>query len=248
MNKKSLDVVAHRGFAEKYPENTLLSIQKAWECGVRIIEFDIQLSKDGVAMVIHDDNLSRTSGENESVFNLTAQQLQGFHVDYAELFGDQFNSETIPRLSDFIHWMGDKSDVTFLVEVKEESIEYFGAEKTASEVINAMGDNRSQCTIISYDLNFLKYLRRIGWQSIGWVLRGYNDDVKQQIDELQPEFVICNVNRLPENNEALWQGYWQWVIYEITDVEIAQQLYQRGVQSIETMCAEKMMKGLANYV
>ena len=47
-------VVCHRGYSGKYPENTLLAFQKAVESGAEGIELDVQLTRDGEVVVIHD--------------------------------------------------------------------------------------------------------------------------------------------------------------------------------------------------
>ena len=57
---KNILVEGHRGFCAKYPENTLLSYEKAIEIGVDAIEFDIWLSKDKVPVLMHDGNAKRT--------------------------------------------------------------------------------------------------------------------------------------------------------------------------------------------
>ena len=55
-------IFAHRGYSGKYPENTMLSFRKAIEeGGTDSIELDIQLSKDGKMVIIHDETLDRTT-------------------------------------------------------------------------------------------------------------------------------------------------------------------------------------------
>ena len=52
---------AHRGFSGKYPENTMLAFQKAIEVGADGIELDVQLTKDGEVVIIHDETIDRTT-------------------------------------------------------------------------------------------------------------------------------------------------------------------------------------------
>ena len=68
--------IAHRGFSGKYPENTLLSFEKALELGVDAIELDVQLSRDGEVMVFHDEELLRTTGENGLLKECTFNDLR----------------------------------------------------------------------------------------------------------------------------------------------------------------------------
>ena len=53
---------AHRGFSGEYPENTMLAFRKAYETGCEGIELDVHLSKDGHLVVIHDEQVDRTTG------------------------------------------------------------------------------------------------------------------------------------------------------------------------------------------
>ena len=50
---------AHRGFSGKYPENTMLAFQKAVEIGADGAELDVQLTKDGEVVIIHDETIDR---------------------------------------------------------------------------------------------------------------------------------------------------------------------------------------------
>ena len=54
-------IYAHRGYSAKYPENTMLAFQKAEEVGADGIELDVQLTKDGEIVVIHDEKVNRTT-------------------------------------------------------------------------------------------------------------------------------------------------------------------------------------------
>lgn len=52
---------AHRGFSGKYPENTMLAFEKAVEIGADGAELDVQLTKDGEVVIIHDETIDRTT-------------------------------------------------------------------------------------------------------------------------------------------------------------------------------------------
>ena len=54
-----MKVIAHRGFSGIYPENTMLSFEKAVEAGCDVIELDVQETKDHVLVIIHDETIDR---------------------------------------------------------------------------------------------------------------------------------------------------------------------------------------------
>ena len=83
--------LGHRGACGHAPENTLASMRKALELGVHGFEFDIQMSKDGVPVVIHDDTLERTTGGKGAVNAYTLTELKQF---------DAGGGERIPSLED----------------------------------------------------------------------------------------------------------------------------------------------------
>ena len=59
-----LPLIAHRGYPAYYPENTLVGLEAALKAGADFLEFDVQLSADRVPLLLHDENLKRTTGFN----------------------------------------------------------------------------------------------------------------------------------------------------------------------------------------
>ena len=79
------DVYAHRGSSYEYPENTLLSFKKAAEVkGIAGIEFDVQLTKDGEVVVIHDEEVDRTTDGNGHVRDFTLEELKKLCITPAD--------------------------------------------------------------------------------------------------------------------------------------------------------------------
>ncbi len=76
-------VIAHRGYSRVAPENTLLAYQKAIEVGADMVEMDINLTKDGELVMIHDHFLERTTNGFGLVQDCTLDELKqldaGFH-------------------------------------------------------------------------------------------------------------------------------------------------------------------------
>lgn len=76
--------IGHRGACGHAPENTLASMRKALELGVHGFEFDIQMSKDGEPVVIHDETLERTTGGKGNVSDYTLEALQQLDAGQGE--------------------------------------------------------------------------------------------------------------------------------------------------------------------
>ncbi|MEY4425412.1 MAG: hypothetical protein RJB56_1039 [Actinomycetota bacterium] len=73
-------IFAHRGFANNYAENTLEAFKSAIIAAATHIESDLQVTRDGVAVLFHDDNLSRVAGLPVRISELTLGQLRGLEL------------------------------------------------------------------------------------------------------------------------------------------------------------------------
>jgi glycerophosphoryl diester phosphodiesterase len=115
-------ILGHRGASALAPENTLAAFSRAISDGADGIEFDVRLSQDGVAMVIHDANLKRTGLINRPVSDLTAAELG--EVDVGSWFArhtqnpnQSFSGERLPTLSQ-VFKLFTKNNGRLYVEMK----------------------------------------------------------------------------------------------------------------------------------
>jgi glycerophosphoryl diester phosphodiesterase len=79
-------LLAHRGLALDAPENTLLAFLKALAAGAEYLETDVHVSRDGVAVVSHDPDLSRVAGRSGSVGDLSLAELQRIDLGHGQTF------------------------------------------------------------------------------------------------------------------------------------------------------------------
>ena len=119
---KNIVVEGHRGYAAKYPENTLISYEAAIDLGVDCFEFDIWLSKDKVPVLMHDCNASRTCGVNKNLQDMTLDEIKTLEPAYTAKFGDEFVGRgiTVPTLRELCELVQRKRPGMSLgVEIKE---------------------------------------------------------------------------------------------------------------------------------
>lgn len=95
---KGFEVIAHRGNSMFAAENTLASDRQAIALGAHRFETDIRLSKDGVAVISHDDNTLRATGVSKSIANSTLAELRTLSAGMADVFGERYAAEKIPTL------------------------------------------------------------------------------------------------------------------------------------------------------
>ncbi len=78
MNAAAVEIIAHRGFSAKAPENTMEAFELAWKSGADACELDIHLTADGEVVVIHDKDTKRTfPGENKVIASSKLAELPG---------------------------------------------------------------------------------------------------------------------------------------------------------------------------
>ncbi len=229
-----LHFVAHRGWAARYPENTLESLTAAVDTGARYIEFDVQLTRDQVPVLLHDDNFARTAGVGRSVFDLDAADLASIEVNDADRFGDQFSNVHVPQLEQIASALAGWPDVTAFVELKRQSVAHFGTATMARQVLAQLQPVLDRCVVISFIHKAVMEVRRRVDIPIGWVIRTWDDQNRAAAEAAAPEYLFCKHTILPKNNTPVWPGPWSWVCYGVSDLPHAMALAKRGVDFIST--------------
>lgn len=227
-------LIAHRGYPDRYPENTRSSFEAAVAAGASWLETDIQFSRDRAAVLYHDGTLDRTSGLSGHPWDHDVEQLYQIGAAYSERFGEQFGGEPIMSLTQFVTWATPHAKLRLLIELKKETLNKFGVPDTVDTVVETLRPIADRCVVISFITEALEHCRQISDHRLGWVLPEYSPDSERIAHSLQPDFMICNLQRLPPSHEPLWDGDWQWMVYPINDAEVAFQQTLRGIQHIET--------------
>lgn len=164
-------IFAHRGYSGKYPENTMIAFKKALECEVDGIELDVQLTKDGEVVIIHDETIDRTTTGKGFVVDYTYEELEKFDASFK--FKDLgFNK--IPTLREYFQLVKDY-DIVTNVELKTGINEYLGIEEKVWELIKEY--NLEEKVIIS-SFNHFSVMRmkkiapqlKYGFLSEDWII------------------------------------------------------------------------------
>jgi glycerophosphoryl diester phosphodiesterase len=136
-------VVAHRGASGYAPENTLAAVDKAAELGFRWVENDVQRTRDGELVVVHDDSLARTTDVEElfpdrapwKVKDFTAAEIA--RLDAGSWFGPAYAGARVPTLEQFVHRV-ERHDQKLLLEIKNPQL-YPGIERQTLKVLSNEG-------------------------------------------------------------------------------------------------------------
>jgi len=234
-------LVAHRGYQKHYPENTLLAVGKAIEAGALFVEIDVQLSRDRVPMVYHDDTLDRLSARGGKVCDLTALELSVCPAHEPNRFDQKYVQEKIATLAQLVAIIQSHPAVTFYIELKEEAVQDHGADICLKQIAAVLAPVKTQCLLISFDLDALAKAHRWGFDRVGPVLRDWATR-QAEIDTLQASVMFINKKRIAERERI--SASCPVVVYEVDDAVEAQQLLQRGASKIETFAVGEMIRDL----
>lgn len=241
---KKPKLVAHRGFAAEYPENSLAAFNAAIACGCRYLELDIQITKDLQVVVIHDVDLKRTGNSDADILSSNWVEIENESIGEASRFDNKFEQEKLMLLDDFVTLLKKNPQVHTFVEIKEESIDRFGAKKVLDIVCEVIHSVKEQCSLISFDATVLFEAKAHTDYALGFVMHKYDKTHRDIAIKLSPDILICNYKKIPDEADSLWPGSWDWFLYEIIEPELALKWFQRGVKYIETMQVCSMIKAL----
>lgn len=163
---------AHRGFSGKYPENTMLAFEKAIAEGVDGIELDVQLTKDGEVVIIHDETIDRTTNGKGYVVEYTYEELSKFDASY--IYTGKMGFNKIPTLREYFELVKDL-DIVTNIELKTGINEYPGIEEKVWDMIKEFG---LQDRIIISSFNHFSVMRmkkiapemKYGFLSEDWII------------------------------------------------------------------------------
>jgi len=145
-------MVAHRGAQQVAPENTLTAFKLAIKTGFKAVECDVQLSKDGHLVIIHDETVDRTSDGVGWVSQLTRDQIKQLTI------GD---TEHIPSLREVYYLVVVQAKRRLILEIKADT--ELHANKTAQALVRFIGHiprkNRRFIEVHSFWYSALKYFK-----------------------------------------------------------------------------------------
>ena len=135
MDQEKTKVWAHRGASGYAPENTLDAFRKAVEMGADGIELDVQMTKDGELVVIHDETIDRVSNGKGWVKDYTYEELKKFNFNKTHL---EYTKEEIPTLEQ-VYRLIKPTNLTINVEIKTGIVFYPGIEERVLELTERLG-------------------------------------------------------------------------------------------------------------
>lgn len=125
--------VAHRGDPMAKPQNTRSSFLSALDYDIDMIETDINMTKDGHLVIIHDQIVDFTSNGKGEVFSYTLAEIR--RLDFGSWMGPAFSGEEIMTLEELLD-LAKERDVALNIEIKNGPRIYEGIEEKVVTVLN----------------------------------------------------------------------------------------------------------------
>lgn len=232
---RQCDVVAHRGFSSRAPENTLSAIREAIAAGSTGCEFDVYGCADGHVVLMHDKKVDRTTNGVGEVTKLSLKQLQ--KLDAGSWKDARYGGESVPTLVEALKLLKD-TDCQPVIEIKMEGI----SKQVVDDVrkLNMV----DQVAVIAFSENVVREIRELEPQmTCAWLCsKQLTGDSTSQADWLAEQASQCNATVLDLNYNMLTPelvaelkkrnlGVWTWTVNEAV---VMQALQQWGVDSITT--------------
>lgn len=148
-------VIAHRGASGHGPENTFAAFRRAVELGATFIETDLQVTRDGRFVALHDSTVSRTTNGSGEVHEFTLEELR--QVDAGMWFDREFMGERVPTLEEILEFSREH-DVVFYLELKYPAV--WGMDHSLVAALQK-AQSAPRTIVISFDPATLTPLRRL---------------------------------------------------------------------------------------
>jgi glycerophosphoryl diester phosphodiesterase len=238
---QNFELVAHRGYPKRYPDNSLVGIRAVLDAGARNLEIDVQLSTSGTPWLFHDDTLGRVCGLGGRLTDLADEGVASLRASEAPRFGSRFVDEPVARLSDVARELEGRPGIFTFVEIKPIAVEAFGAEAVVDAVAAELQGLTGRVAIISFDVTCLEAAAARTPHEIGLILSSWVQ-LESDYAALAPQHVFCDVEKLPRKGKLELAA--SLAVYEIIVPEQALELGERGAQYIETFAYPEMRDAL----
>jgi len=150
-------IYAHRGASKYAPENTMPAFQLAYEMKADGIETDVQLTKDNIPILIHDEVLDRTTDGTGFVKDYTFAELK--KLDAGSWFPGDFTNTKLISLEEFLEWIQYKP-LYLNVELKNNKIDYENLETIVFDMVKKY-ELMDRTTISTFNIKSVKRLKHL---------------------------------------------------------------------------------------
>lgn len=209
----------------------MAAFRRSVEFGAAGVEFDVHRCKTGELVVIHDDDLQRTTNGVGLIKDASLDELK--RLSAGKWFDDEFAGEQIPLLAEALEVFTEEMIIN--IEVKNAPVGYPGIEADLLEELDGYR-YRHNVVVSSFDHYFLRRLRALDDSiSIGLLMAGMFTDVKEYARKFRASHYIQAFDcLLPEGVEEAHDAGLEVVAWTLNDWRDWREAVKRGVDIICT--------------
>ena len=190
---QGIEIIAHRGYSARAPENTVAAIRMALEAGAPAVEWDIQVSASGTAYVFHDDTLDRTTDGEGAFADCTEDMITS--LDAGAWFDPVFTGEAVPTLVDALAALDGRARRVY------PEIKTFRSKSHVDDIVAQVRESGwlERAVFISIDWDALGQVRRVAPEvHVGYIVAEparYEDAIERALDDpraiVDPDYRIA---------------------------------------------------------
>ena len=236
-------IIGHRGARGEAPENTLGGFQYIHDLGIRAVEFDVRQLKDHELIIMHDDNMLRTTGIDQALYPLNSTELDSYNQAHIWL---DWEKQSTPTLRQALQIMQDFEHLEVEVKAVQTQAE---AERLTQHLTQQLRDFEQRAVITSFDLKILQALQ----DQHSTFKRGLliEDDIQHLAIEQALKYDCCQIgwmNQLATDDllKATQQANLAISVWTVNDIERAKHLRDCGIDGLITDFPKMMLQHLAD--
>ena len=236
-------IIGHRGARGEAPENTLGGFQYIHDLGIRAVEFDVRQLKDHELIIMHDDNMLRTTGIDQALYPLNSTQLDSYNQAHIWLDWDK---QSTPTLRQALQIMQDFEHLEVEVKAVQTQAE---AERLTQHLTQQLRGFERTAVITSFDLKILQALQ----DQHSTFKRGLliEDDIQHLAIEQALKYDCCQIgwmNQLATDDllKATQQANLAISVWTVNDIERAKHFRDCGIDGLITDFPKMMLQHLAD--
>jgi glycerophosphoryl diester phosphodiesterase len=235
MSKLDLpQIIGHRGACAYAPENTLASIRKAAAQGARWVEFDVRLTREGDLVLMHDDDVKRTTNGKGRVLDLSVAEIGA--LDAGAWFGGAFAGERVPILAEAIAVLTELG-LGANIEIKTGKPEARATAEALAQILAQHWPRSAPTPLVSsFEIDALDAMRAAAphWPR-GLLVPELKGDWRGQLERLEATTLNTDHKRLDAGKIAIARQTGRPLLcYTVNDPARARQLFAWGVSAVFT--------------
>lgn len=234
--------IAHRGASRDAPENTLVSMNLAWQQGADAVEVDVFLSKDNRIVAVHDDTTKRTGGLDRRVADQTLAELK--NLDVGAWKDAKWTGERIPALEELLAAIPGGKRLFMEIKCGREIL------PELEVVLRRSAVPSKKVAIVGMDWETVKAVReRMPGHEVYWVQRIERDEAagawNPSVEELVTKALKARLHGLDVKAcaavdagfvKAVKKAGLRCFAWTVNDPGEAKRLIEAGVEGITTDC------------